>query len=295
MNLRKIGKLLQETFNEWQEDKASRIAAALAYYTVFSISPLLVIAIAIAGAFFGQDTAQEQITEQLTQLVGEDGVKPILVGLQNISQPEIRGLASWISIGVLLIGASGIFAQLQDALNTVWNVKPQPGQGILPFLRRRVSSFLMVLAIGFLLILSLILSTVVSTLSRYRVDFLPGSAVLWENIDFIVSLGLITFLFCLMFKYVPDAKVAWKDVIVGSVITALLFIFGKFLLGLYISRGSLGSAYGAAGSLIVFLAWVYYSAQIILLGAEFTHVYTRMYGSKIRPGKHSQITQGSPD
>ena len=295
MNLRKVGKLLQETFSEWQEDKASRIAAALAYYTVFSISPLLVIAIAIAGAFFGQETAQDQITEQLTQLVGEDGVKPILVGLKNISQPEIRGLASWISIGVLLIGASGIFAQLQDALNTVWNVKPQPGQGILPFLRRRISSFFMVLAIGFLLILSLILSTVVSTLSRYRVDFLPGSAVLWENIDFVISLGLITFLFCLMFKYVPDAKIAWKDVVVGSVITALLFIFGKFLLGLYISRGSLGSAYGAAGSLIVFLAWVYYSAQIILLGAEFTHVYTRMYGSKIRPKKHSQITQGSSD
>ena len=289
MNLRKVGRLLKETGQEWQEDKASRIAAALAYYTVFSISPLLVIAIAIAGAFFGQQTAQEQITAQLTQLVGEDVVKPILITLNNISQPEIRGTASLISIAVLIIGASGIFAQLQDALNTVWNVKPQPGQGIMPFIRRRVSSFFMVLAIGFLLILSLIISTIISTLSRYRVDFLPGSTILWENIDFVVSLGLITFLFCLMFKYVPDAKIAWKDVIVGSVITALLFIFGKFLLGLYISQGSLGSAYGAAGSLIVLLAWIYYSAQIILLGAEFTHVYTRMYGSKIRPRKHSQI------
>ena len=289
MNLRKVGKLLQKTFQEWQEDKAARIAAALAYYTVFSISPLLVIAIAIAGAFFGQQAAQEEITAQLTQLVGEDIVKPILVTLKNISQPEIRGIASWISIAVLLLGASGIFAQLQDALNTVWNVKPQPGQGILPFLRRRLFSFLMVLAIGFLLILSLMISAVISTLSRYRVDFLPGSAILWENIDFIVSLSLITFLFCLMFKYVPDAKIAWKDVVVGSVITALLFLFGKFLLGLYLSMGSLGSAYGAAGSLIVFLAWVYYSAQIVLLGAEFTHVYTRMYGSKIRPKKHSQI------
>ena len=289
MNLRKVGKLLQKTFQEWQEDKAARIAAALAYYTVFSISPLLVIAIAIAGAFFGQQAAQEEITAQLTQLVGEDIVKPILVTLKNISQPEIRGIASWISIAVLLLGASGIFAQLQDALNTVWNVKPQPGQGILPFLRRRLFSFLMVLAIGFLLILSLMISAVISTLSRYRVDFLPGSAILWENIDFIVSLSLVTFLFCLMFKYVPDAKIAWKDVVVGSVITALLFLFGKFLLGLYLSMGSLGSAYGAAGSLIVFLAWVYYSAQIVLLGAEFTHVYTRMYGSKIRPKKHSQI------
>lgn len=289
MNLRKVGRLLKETFQEWQEDKASRIAAALAYYTVFSISPLLVIAIAIAGAFFGQETARAQITEQLTRLVGEDGVQPILLALDNITQPRIRGVASWISIGVLLLGASGIFAQLQDALNTVWKVKPQPGQGLLPFFRKRLFSFLMVLAIGFLLILSLILSAVVATVSKYRIDFLPGSEILWENLDLIVSLGLITFLFALMFKYVPDVKIAWKDVFVGSIITAVLFIFGKFLLGVYLSQGSLGSAYGAAGSLIVFLAWVYYSAQIILLGAEFTQVYAKLYGSNIRPRKHSQI------
>lgn len=294
MNLRKIGKLLQETFKDWQEDKASRIAAALAYYTVFSISPLLVIAIAIAGAFFGQETAQEQITEQLTTLVGEDGVTPILLALNNMSQPKIRGVASLISIGVLILGASGIFAQLQDALNTVWKVKPQPGQGIIPFIRKRLFSFLMVLVIGFLLILSLIVSAIVSTLNKYRIDFLPGSTIilwgdLWGNLNFIASLGLLTFLFGLMFKYVPDVKIAWKDVFVGSVITALLFLFGKFLLGLYLSKGSLGSAYGAAGSLIVFLAWVYYSAQIVLLGAEFTQVYTRMYGSKIRPSKYSKF------
>ena len=288
MNLSKVGKLLKETFKEWQQDKASRIAAALAYYTVFSVSPLLVIAIAIAGAFFGQETAQQQITEQLTGLIGEDGIKPILMALDNISQPKIRGLASLISIGILILGASGIFAQLQDALNTVWKVTPQPGQGILPFLRKRLSSFLMVLAIGFLLILSMILSTLVTAISKYRVDLIPGSQILWENLDFVISLGLMTFLFGLMFKYVPDVKIAWKDVFVGSVITALLFIFGKFLLGVYISQGSLGSAYGAAGSLIVFLAWVYYSAQIILFGAEFTQVYSQMYGSKIRPNRHSQ-------
>lgn len=291
MNLRKIGRLLKKTFAEWQADKASRIAAALAYYTVFSISPLLVIAVAIAGAFFGQQTAQEQIMGQLTELVGKDGAQPILLALNNMSQPKIRGTASLISIGVLILGASGIFAQLQDALNTVWKVQPQPGQGILPFLRKRLSSFLMVLAIGFLLMLSLILSAVVSTVTRYSTDLLPDSMLIipWSELDFLISLGLVTFLLCLMFKYVPDVKIAWKDVVVGSVITALLFVFGKFLLGLYLSKGSLGSAYGAAGSLIVFLAWVYYSAQIILLGAEFTQVYARMYGSKIRPGKHSQI------
>lgn len=289
MNLLKIWQLLKETFQEWQADNASRLAAALAYYTVFSISPLLVIAIAIAGAFFGQDKAQAEITKQLIALVGEDGVKPIILALDNISQPEIRGIASLISIGVLLLGASGIFAELQDALNTVWKVQLKPGQGIGQFIRKRIFSFLMVLAIGFLLMLSLVISAVVSTVSKYRTDFLPGSAVLWENLDFIVSLGLMTFLFGLMFKYVPDAKIVWKDVLVGAIITALLFLFGKFLLGMYLSGGTLGSAYGAAGSLIVFLAWVYYSAQIILLGAEFTQVYARMYGSKLRPSRHSRL------
>ena len=289
MNLPKIGRLLKETFREWQADKASRIAAALAYYTVFSISPLLVIAVAIAGTIFGDETAQAEITSRLTSLVGEDGVKPILQSLNNMSQPRTIGFASLISLGVLILGASGIFAQLQDALNTVWKVKPQPGQGLLPFLRKRLSSFIMVFAIGLLLIVSLVLSAVVATLNRYKIDSVPGSAILWENLDFILSFGLLTFLFCLMFKYVPDVKIAWKDVFVGSIITALLFLFGKFLLGLYISKGSLGSAYGAAGSLIIFLAWVYYTAQIILFGAEFTQVYARMYGSKIRPSKHSQI------
>lgn len=289
MNLRKIVRLLRETFKEWQEDNASRIAAALAYYAVFSISPLLVIAIAIAGTFFGQDAAQAQIAQKITDLVGEDGVQPVLMALNNMNQPKIRGLASLISIGVLLIGASGFFAQLQDALNTVWKVKPQPGQGIWIFIRKRVASFVMVLAMGFLLILSLVLSAVVGALSKYKVDSLPGSTILWENLDLIISLGLMTFIFGLMFKYVPDAKIVWKDVFVGAVITAILFLFGKFLLGVYLSKGSLGSAYGAAGSLIVLLAWIYYSAQIILLGAEFTQVYTRMYGSKIKPSKHSRM------
>jgi membrane protein len=291
MNLRRIARLFRETFKEWQEDNASRIAAALAYYAVFSISPLLVIAIAIAGTFFGQQTAQTQIIQQLTDLVGEDGVQPVLMALDNINQPEIKGVASLISVGVLLLGASGFFAQLQDALNTVWKVKPQPGKGMKIFVRKRISSFLMVLAIGFLLILSLILSAVVSTLSKYQVDYLPGSAILWENLDFFVSLGLMTFIFGLMFKYVPDAKIVWKDVFVGSIMTAILFLFGKFLLGVYLSKGSLGSAYGAAGSLIVLLAWIYYSAQIILFGAEFTQVYSRIYGSKIRPSKHSQVNE----
>ena len=300
MIMSRIWRLLKATFQEWQKDKASRIAAALAYYTIFSIAPLLVLAIAIAGAVFGQDTAREQIVSQLENLVGTKGAAPILVALENASQPGAGGIASLVSIGFLLLGASGVLAQLQDALNTVWNVQPRTNQGIWEFVRKRLLSFLMVLVVGFLLMLSLILSTVISALSKYRTDFLPGSELIWENLDFIVSLGLTSFMFALLFKYVPDTNITWKDVGVGGTITALLFAFGKYLLGWYLSQGSMGSAYGAAGSLIVFLVWIYYSAQIILLGAEFTQVYSYIFGSKkvsneyLLNNSNPVVTQKSP-
>ena len=288
MKLLPILRLFKEAFQRWQKDKVSRLAAALAYYTVFSISPLLIIAIAIAGAVFGQSAAEGQLMSQLEGLVGSEAIGAIEIALKNASQPGTGSIASLISVGILLIGASGVFAQLQEALNTVWHVQPKPGRGIWVFIRKRLFSFCMVLAIGFLLILSLIISTVISTLSRYDTDFLPGSDFLWSHIDFVVSLGLMIFMFALMYKYVPDVKIAWKDVFVGSTITAILFSFGNFLLERYLSQSSAASAYGAAGSLIVFLAWVYYSAQIILFGAEFTQVYAHKYGSKITPDKNSQ-------
>ena len=288
MKLIPILRLFKQAFQEWQKDKVSRLAAALAYYTVFSVAPLLIIAIAIAGAVFGKSAAEGQLMSQLERLVGYEASGAIEIALKNASQPGTGSIASLISIGVLLIGASGVFAQLQDALNTVWNVQPKPGRGVGGFIRKRLLSFCMVLAIGFLLILSLIISTVISTLSKYNTDFLPGSDFLWSHIDFFVSLGLRIFMFALMYKYVPDVKIAWKDVLVGAIITALLFSFGQFLLERYLSQSSAASAYGAAGSLIVFLAWVYYSAQIILFGAEFTQVYAHRYGSKIIPDKHAQ-------
>jgi membrane protein len=284
-------KLLQETLQQWQQDRVSRLAAALAYYTVFSVAPLLVIAVAIAGAVFGQEAAKAEIISQLENLVGSEGASAVVVALNNANQPQVGSIASLISVGVLLIGASGVFAQLQDALNTVWNVQPKPGKGIWGFVSKRLFSFLMVLAIGFLLLASLIISAVLSTVRKFNLDFLPGSQFLWSNIDLFISLGLLTFMFALMFKYVPDVKIAWKDVWVGAIITSLLFLLGKFLLGWYLDQGTLGSTYGAASSLIVFLAWVYYSAQIILFGAEFTQVYAHKYGSKILPGRSSQWSE----
>ena len=286
-----IFKLIKEAFTEWQQDKASLLAAALAYYTVFSITPLLVIAIAIAGAVFGREAAQGEIVTQINQLVGQQGAEAIETALQNANQPELGSIASVISIVVLLIGASGVFAQLQEALNTVWNVKPKPNAGIWGFIRKRLLSFGVVLAIGFLLLVSLVFSAILSGISKLQINLLPGMTSFWQLLNFAISFGVISLLFALIYKYLPDVKIRWKDVWVGAIITALLFTIGKYLIGLYLGSGSLGSAYGAAGSLIVFLAWVFYSAQILLFGAEFTQVYARKYGKKIHPDSHAEFSE----
>lgn len=295
IRIKTIFRLLKEAFSEWQRDKASLLAAALAYYTVFSITPLLVIAIAIAGAVFGQDAAKGEIVQQINGLVGQQGAQAIETALANANQPQLGSIASIISVVVLLIGASGVFAQLQEALNTVWNVKAKPDGGIWQFIRKRLLSFAMVLAIGFLLLVSLILSAILSGISKLEINLIPGLSPLWQLLNVAISFGLITLLFALIYKYLPDVKIRWKDVWVGAIITALLFTLGKFLIGIYLGRASLGSAYGAAGSLIVFLAWVFYSAQILLFGAELTQVYARKYGRKIRPDSHAQFTQSFTD
>lgn len=290
IGVKSIFRLLKEAFTEWQQDKASILAAALAYYTVFSITPLLVIAISIAGAVFGQEAAQGEIVEQINQLVGQQGAEAIETALANADRPQVGSIASIISVVLLFVGASGVFAQLQQALNTVWNVKPKEGEGIWGFIRKRLLSFGMVLAIGFLLLVSLVLSAMLSGIGKLELNLFPGLTPIWQIVNFTLSFGSIALLFALIYKLLPDVKIRWKDVIVGAVITALLFTIGKFLIGLYLGRGSLGSAYGAAGSLIVFLAWVFYSAQILLFGAELTQVYARRYGRKIRPDSHAEFT-----
>ncbi len=295
IRIKPIFRLLKEAFREWQQDKVSLLAAALAYYTVFSVTPLLVIAIAIAGAVFGQDTAKNEIVQQINALVGEQGAQVIEIALANANQPQLGSLASIISLIILLVGASGVFAQLQEALNTVWDVKPKSDRGLGQFLRKRLLSFGMVLAIGFLLLVSLIFSAILSGISNLEINLLPGWVSLLRLLNLAISLGMVSLLFALIYKYLPDAKIRWQDVWVGAIITALLFTLGKFLIGLYLGRGSLGSAYGAAGSLIIFLAWVFYSAQILLFGAEFTQVYARKYGRTIRPDKHAEVSHSFTD
>lgn len=287
MNLKAMVELLKATVADWQEDKASRLAAALAYYTVFSLAPLLVIVIAIAGLVFGPEAARGQIDNQLQGLLGRDGAEAVQTMIASANKPTTGIVASIINIVILLFGASGVFAQLQDALNTVWEVAPKPGRGIGNVVRSRFLSFSMVLGIGFLLLVSLVLSAGLAAVGAYLSQLLPGLDFLWQLVNFGISFGVITLLFAMIYKILPDAKVAWGDVWIGAAITSLLFTIGKALIGLYLGNASVGSAYGAAGSLVVLLIWVYYSAQILFFGAEFTQVYATKYGSRIVPTKNA--------
>lgn len=287
MNVKVILGLFQETFQEWSNDKASRLSAALAYYTIFSIAPLLIIVIAIAGAVFGDEAAKGQIFGQIQGLVGEAGAKLIQDAIKNASQPKQSAIASIISVIVLLFGATGLFTELQDALNTIWEVQPKPGRTVKNMVRVRVLSFAMILGIGFLLLVSLTTSTVLAALVAYFNNLLPGVDFIWRVVNFILSFVVTTVLFGLIFKVLPDVKITWSDVWIGAALTSVLFSLGRFLLGQYLGNGSFGSAYGAAGSIVVVIAWVYYAAQILFFGAEFTQVYARRYGSQIVPDKNA--------
>jgi membrane protein len=294
VSIKTIWVLLKETFAEWNNDKASRLAAALAYYTIFSLAPLLIIAIAIAGAVFGEEAAKGEIVEQLQGLVGREGAQFIQIAIENASKPNQGTIASIISVVVLLFGASGLFAQLQDALNTIWEVQPKPGRGLVGMLRDRFLSFSMVLGVGFLLLVSLIISAALAAFVNYFGNLLPGISLLLQFANFIISFAITTVLFGLIYKVLPDVEITWSDVWIGAMITSLLFSFGRFLLGMYLSNSSFGSTYGAAGSVVILLAWVYYAAQILFFGAEFTQVYARRYGSQIVPAKNAvPITAGA--
>ncbi len=294
VKLKTVFTLLKETVEEWNKDKASRLAAALAYYTVFSLSPLLIIAIAIAGAIFGEEAARGEIVGQIQGLVGKDGAEFIQTAIESAAKPtEGGGFASAISVVVLLFGASGVFSQLQDALNTIWEVQPDPKAGAGGFIRARFLAFSMVLGIGFLLLVSLLLSAALSGVIGYLGHLFPVIASLLQVANFVLGFIVTTVLFGLIYKFLPDVKIKWNDVLIGAAITSMLFSIGRYFLGLYLGNSSFGSTYGAAGSLVIILAWVYYAAQILFFGAEFTQVYARKYGSQIVPSKNAiPITAG---
>lgn len=277
--------LLKQTFAEWLEDKAPQLGAALAYYTVFSLAPLILVLLAIVGLIFQNDPAGawKKITEQMSYFLDKSVVDVVQNIAQKAAQPSKGWLATAIGVLVALFGASGVFGQLQDALNTIWGVKPKPGAGILGFLRARFLSFAMVGGVCFLLLVSLTLESVLKAFSHWVQALVPGGIVIALAVYWIFDLGVVILLFGIIFKFLPDAKIHWRDVWIGAVMTAIFFAIGKWALGLYLGSGSAASAYGAASSLITVLLWVYYSSQILLFGAEFTQVYACQAGRGAKP------------
>jgi membrane protein len=274
-------RLLQDTVLEWYEDRAQRLGAALAFYTLFALAPGLVILLALTGVFLGPQAAQGQIVEQIEYLIGRPGAEAIEATI--LSAREAGAGVTVVAVITLVLGLWYVFGELQDALNTVWGVTSKPGRGFLVILRERFWSFTLVVGIGFLLLVSLAVSAWLAALGTYFAQLLPAPAMLLEAVNFVISFCVITFLFAMIFKLLPDVYVIWRDVWLGAALTSMLFTLGKVVIGLYLGRTTIGSAYGAAGSLVVVLLWVYYSAQILFFGAEFTKIWARRRGAGAVP------------
>jgi membrane protein len=282
--------LTKTAYREWREDKARHLAAALSYYTAISVAPLLVLGLTIAGFFVDADLARQELSAQFHGILGAQGAELLTMVLKNAERPQLASVAGVSSVLVLIWGASNVFAQLQDALNTIWNVELKPNAGMWVIIRERFLSFGMVLAIGFVLLVSLILSAVIAFLSGRFSHLLPGLDSAWQLANLAVSFLVTTLVFGLMYKVLPEVKVAWQDVWIGAIVTAVLFTVGKYVLSLYFGFEVVSSAYGAAGSLVVFLIWVYFSAQIFFLGAEFTQVYARSMGHGLEPVEYTRLS-----
>ena len=283
MRLREVWTVVKEAAMGWMDDNATRLSAALAFYTILSIAPLLVIVTAIVGAATDSQTAARQLEQQMGGLAGEAGEEVAKTAIENAKDPKSGILATIIGIGTLLFGASGVFGELQGALNTVWGVKPKPGRGIWATVRTRFLSFGMVLVVGFLLLVSLVITTALQGVAKYMGGVMPGVPALLLVANFVVTFLVISLLFALIFKFLPDAKIAWTDVWFGALVTAALFTLGKYLIGLYLTQAAPESAFGAAGSVVAFVIWVYYSGLIVLFGAELTEVTAAQAGRRIKP------------
>jgi len=286
--------LLKETFSEWSNDKAPRLGAALSYYTIFSLAPLLVLVISIAGLVFGQKAAEGRLLDQLSQVVGTDAGVALQSMVAKAGQHRGGIIATIISIAVLMVGATGVVIELQDALNTVWKVVPKPGRGIKGLIRDRLLSIGIVLAFGFLFIVSLVASSALAAVGHVMSRWLPGWVILGYVLNYGVSFGVIGVMLAMIFKILPDVKMAWKDVWLGAAVTSALFHLGKFLIGLYVGKASVGSTFGAAGSLAVLLVWIYYSTQLVLMGAEFTRAYANQFGSHVVPSDNAVAVPKTP-
>jgi membrane protein len=287
MHARDLWGVMKQAAVAWWNDNVSRLGASLSYYTLFALAPVLVIAIAIAGFIFGAEAARGEIVGQIRGLVGEEGARAVQAMLQGASKRSDGIVATVVGVVTLFLGATGVFLELQAALNGIWRVKPKPSAGIMQVLRQRLISFGLVVGVGFLLLVSLLVSAALSALQKFLGGYLPGYAILGQALNVVVSLAVIALLFAMIYKVLPDVELAWSDVWIGGLVTAGLFSIGKLVIGLYLGTSSLGSTYGAAASVIVLLLWVYYSSQIVLLGAEFTRAYVDRCGGRPPPMAHA--------
>lgn len=287
-----VRKLLKESFAEWNKDKVLRLGASLSFYTVLSLPSLLLIALTVASLIFGREAAQGRLVEQFGSLVGEQGGRAIEGMLSGDSKPQNGILASILAGLLLFVGATGVFAELQDSLNIIWDVKAKPSGGLWGLIRTRVLSVNIVLAVAFILIVSLMISATLGALGELWGRRLEGLETVLKTLDLVVSFGVLTGLFALLFRRLPDIRIPWRDVWLGAGVTSLLFTLGKFAIGLYLGKSAAGHAYGAAGPLVVLLLWIYYSSLIFFFGAEFTQVYSRTYGSRI--GKPAEAVGEHP-
>lgn len=278
--LKVVWGVARDTVSDWVTHNASSLGAALAFYTLFSIAPILVIAMAVAGSVFGPNVAETQVLDQMRGLLGDAGAKAVQSLLASAHQSGLKGIAAAIGIVTLLIGATSVFGELQNTLDYIWKSPKKSSVSWWRILRSRILSVGLILGVGFLLMVSLVVSAALSALGAWFQIFLVQWSVILPALDLVLSLGLTTVLFAMIYKFVPREAIAWGDVWIGGLVTACLFTVGKQLIGLYLGRSSLSSAYGAAGSIMVLLLWIYYSAQIFLLGAEFTHVFTYALGSR---------------
>ncbi|HLJ75130.1 MAG TPA: YihY/virulence factor BrkB family protein [Casimicrobiaceae bacterium] len=297
LNVKSLWSLARQSVSQWSEDFAPSMGAALAYYTIFSIAPLLVIAIAVAGFFFGNEAARGEIFGQLRGLLGERGADTIQAAVASAGQTGHGTFAAIVGIVALLLGATTVFGELQSDLDRIWDSPKPAHSGIRGVIRGKLLSFGMVLGIGFLLLVSLVLSAALSALGKFWSGWFPGWDIVLQIVNVVVSFVVITGLFAMIYKLLPRCDIGWKDVWIGAAVTSLLFVIGKLLIGLYLGRSSVASSFGAAGSLVVVLLWVYYSAQIFLLGAEFTRAYSYSHGTRsgqAKPGKANAPTRGAP-
>ncbi len=282
--------ILKDTFNCFLSDNAMRLSASLSYYTLFSLAPMLLIIISLGGIFFGREAVQGQVYEQINGLIGSDAAKQIQEILKNAQRSGQSTWAAVVGVITLVIGATGTFAEIQDAINVIWGLKPKPKNGIVKYLITRFLSFSLIVSLGFLLLVSLVINAVLNAFSnKVQLLFSEATIYIFWAINLLVVWAVIALLFTVIFKVLPDGKIKWRDAFVGAGFTSLLFMIGKYAIGLYLGNSSVGSTFGAAGSLVIILLWVYYSALILYFGAEFTKAYTNFYGRSIQPNKYTDF------